>query len=357
MNTAHRNLSGRVAFLPVYPNPYQHLLARALAGEGVEVLMLETLPGRDWLRQERGRIQVIHLHWLSGLYMARGQTPTQVIRFATWFLLAQRAGYRLVWTAHNVVPHRLTGLPALHLAVRRLVMARADAVIVHCEAGRRELLSRFSRHKPIHVIPMGSYQGVYPVTMNRADARGRLGLDEATFVYLFLGNIAGYKGLERFVEDFRAIAGAADIAIIAGRNREPGLVARLRAMAAADARLRLDAREIADDEMQLYLCAAHVMVAPFSQILSSSSVMTGLSYGLPVIVPRLGCLPEVVTAEAGILYDPEKPTALGEALREIKRRDVRKMGVAARVLTERLSWERVAQQTAAVYHACLEGAA
>jgi glycosyltransferase involved in cell wall biosynthesis len=128
-------------------------------------------------------------------------------------------------------------------------------------------------------------------------------------------------------------------------------------MADADARLRLDAREIADDEMQIYLCAADVMVSPFSQILSSSSVMTGLSYGLPVIAPRLGCLPELVTAETGILYDPDKPTALSEALREIKRRDVRAMGMAARALAGRLSWESIARQTAGVYRACLEGGA
>jgi glycosyltransferase involved in cell wall biosynthesis len=344
----------RVAFLPVYPNPYQHLLARALAGEGIEVLEMEATPGVEWLRQERGRVQIMHLHWLSGLYMARWRTPLQMAGFAVWLLLAQRFGYRLVWTAHNVVPHVLAGLPALHLAIRRLVMSRADAVIVHCEAGRRELLGRFPRRKPVYVVPLGSYEGVYPVTADRTGARARLGLGVEMFVYLFLGNITAYKGLERFVEDFQAIAGTDDVAIIAGRNRDPTLVARLRAKAADDGRLRLDVREIADDEIQVYLSAADVMVAPFSRILTSSSVMTALSYGLPVIVPRLGCLPELVTAETGIIYDPYTPTALGEALREIKRRDAGAMGRAARISVKRLSWETIARQTAEIYRLCFE---
>lgn len=344
----------RVAFLPVYPNPYQHLLAQALEVERVGVLKLGAMPGLEWLRHERGRVQVLHLHWLSGLYMARWRTPLQVAAFVARLLFAQRLGYRLVWTAHNMMPHDLAGGPALHIAMRRLVMARADAVIAHCEVGRRELLDRFPRRKPVFMVPIGSYQGVYPLTTDRPEARGRLNLGVDQFVYLFLGNITAYKGLEQFVNTFRAVAGPNDVALIAGKNRDPRLITRLQALTADNPRLRVEAREIPDEEMQYYLCAADVMVAPFSRILTSSSVMTGLSYGLPVIVPRLGCLPELVTAETGITYDPHDPMALGKALQSIKQCDVRLMGEAARVLAEQLSWETIARQTAEIYCTTLE---
>jgi glycosyltransferase involved in cell wall biosynthesis len=84
--------------------------------------------------------------------------------------------------------------------------------------------------------------------------------------------------------------------------------------------------------------------------------MTGLSYGLPVIVPRLGCLPELVTGESGIIYDPHRPTALAEALREIKGRNVQAMGAAARAVAAQFSWAAIAQQTAGIYRLCMEGA-
>lgn len=344
----------RVAFLPVYPNPYQHLLARALAGEGVVVFKLARLPGLAWLRQERGRTPILHLHWLSGLYMARWRTPLQTIRFINWLRLARGLGYRLIWTAHNTMPHVLAGGWAFHSAIRRLVITQADGIITHCEVGKRELLARFPHHKPTHIVPIGSYAGVYPLHTTRAEARGRLGLSEKQFVYLFLGNIAAYKGLEPFVDAFRAVAAANDVALIAGRNRDAALVERLQAAAAADPRLRVDAREIADEEMQFYLRAADVMVAPFRRVLTSSSVMVGLSYGLPVIVPRLGCLPELVTAEAGIVYDPEEPPALAEALQRIKQCDLERMGNAAAALAQKLSWKAIARQTAEIYHTVLE---
>lgn len=343
----------RVAFLPVYPNPYQHLLADALYGERVEVLKLEALPAAAWLGRERGHVQLLHLHWLSGLYMARWQTPLQTVRFVAWLRLARRSGYRMIWTAHNTMPHVLAGGKAFHRAIRRLVIAQADGVITHCEAGKRELLAHLPRRKPTYVVPIGSYAGVYPLHTNRAEARGRLGLTEEQFVYLFLGNMAAYKGLDQFMRAFRERATANDVALIAGRNRDVALVGRLQVAAAADPRLRVDAREIPDSEMQYYLQAADVMVAPFERILTSSSVMVGLSYGLPVIVPRLGCLPELVTAEAGIVYDPADPQGLTQALQQIKQCDLKYMGKAASGLAQRLSWELIAKQTAEIYRVAL----
>ncbi len=96
-----------VALLPVYRNPYQHLLTAALARHDVQVLHLKTMPSAAWLRREQGRVQVLHLHWLYGLYMNRYRTPLTWPRFLARFALARRLGYRIVWTAHNILPHRM----------------------------------------------------------------------------------------------------------------------------------------------------------------------------------------------------------------------------------------------------------
>jgi len=131
-------------------------------------------------------------------------------------------------------------------------------------------------------------------------------------------------------EAFGRVAGAQDVAIIAGRNRDAALVGRLRAAAQWDDRLRLYPEFVPDERMQCYLLAADVMVAPFEHVLTSSSVMVGLSYGLPVIAPNRGCLPELVTAEAGLIYRAEEPDGLARALTDIKSRDLAAMGAAAR---------------------------
>ena len=343
----------KVAFLPVYANPYQRLLADGLALHGVEVEMLPGLPSVEWLRDRRPDVDILHFHWLYGLYMARLRTPQQVRAFLMRFRLAQALGYRIVWTAHNILPHR-DGLRPLHIHIRRMMMAEAGAVIVHCAAGRRELLARFPRSGPTAIIPLGSYTGVYPVTTSRTVARERLGLDPTAFVYLALGNITAYKGLEHFAATFQAMAGAGDVALIGGRDRDARVVRRLRQAAATDNRIRLHAGYIPDDEVQHFLLAADVMVAPFERILTSSSVMVGLSYGLPVIAPDLGCLPELV-GQAGLVYAAHDPAALADSLREIKHADRTAMVRAAQATTDSLRWDEIARQTVDVYRATLDG--
>ena len=341
-----------VAFLPVYPNPYQRLLRDGLRPHGVGVEFLEELPDADWLRARRSEVDILHFHWLDGLYMARLATPLQVARFIARIRLARRLGYRVVWTAHNILPHRVAFRP-LDVAIRRLMMREATAVIVHCEAGRRELLQRFPRRGPVAVIPLGNYSAVYPVTLTREEARASFGLDESRFVYLALGNIAAYKGLERFVEAFGRVADASDMVLIAGRNRDQAVVGRLESAVSGDPRILLHATFIPDDEMQRYLLAADVMVAPFDRVLTSSSLMVGLSYGLPAVAPDLGCLPELVGHDAGLIYRAGDTDALAQALVEIKRRDRRAMSAAAARIADSLDWNTIGERTAAVYEECL----
>lgn len=344
-----------VAFLPVYPNPYQRLLAEALARrETTAVEMLPGLPSTAWLRAHQPAaggpaIDILHYHWLYGLYMANWRTPAQAAAFLRRFRLARALGYGIVWTAHNVLPHRAAGLRPLHVAIRRLMMASADAVIVHCEAARRELTVQFPRSGPVAVIPHGNYAGLYP-TPDRASARQQLGLPPGSFVYLSLGNIAAYKGLQRYVDVFRATAAADDIALIAGRNRDAAGVRRLERLAAIDSRLRLSAGFVPDEQMGRYLAAADVLVAPFERILTSGSVIAALSAGLPVIAPDLGCLPELI-GDAGMVYPAEQPDGLVGALAAIKTADRRRMRARAAAIAEGLGWDDIARQTAALYRA------
>jgi glycosyltransferase involved in cell wall biosynthesis len=341
-----------VAFLPVYPNPYQKLLRDALQLEGIGIEFLDNLPPEDWLRSQRSWIDILHYHWLDGLYMMRYRTPLQVMKFIRHFHTARSLGYRTVWTAHNILPHRPIFLP-LHKRIRRLMMNEADAVITHCEHGRRELMARFPRRGPVVVIPHGHYRDVYPRTFSRAAARERLGLEDSNFIYLSFGNITAYKGLGDFVHAFQRVASPGDVALIAGRDRDRRLVSRLSEISANDARIHIKPGFVPEEEVALYHAAADVAVAPFRRVLTSGSVIAALSFGLPVIAPALGCLPELISPAAGLLYEADKPAALDSALREIKARDLAEMRAAARQIADGLDWRPIARRTAGVYQSCL----
>ena len=90
--------------------------------------------------------------------------------------------------------------------------------------------------------------------------------------------------------------------------------ADLRTAAAGDPRISMQLRSIPDDEMQLYLRACDAVVLPFRDVLTSGSAILAMSFGRAVIAPRLGCLPETLSDDAAILYDPTAPDALRDAL-------------------------------------------
>ena len=343
-----------VALMPVYANPYQHLLSSALETLGVEVVHHRRLPDLSWLQSSVSRIEVLHLHWLYGLYMARFRTPIQAAIFLRWLRRAKGLGYRLVWTVHNILPHRRP-LPPFHRWLRRVVASRADAIITHCHSARDELLRRFPTKTPVHVIPHGNYVGVYPFNMTRDSARREIGIESSAFVYLALGNMARYKGLDKLVGEFSQRNRSDERLVIAGRNRDRRLVRRLLAAAASQDRITVSPGFIPDDRMQVYLAAADVLVCPFNEILGSGSLILGMSYGLPVIAPAVGCLPELVTPEAGSLYDPRDPLALGRALDASRSWKLASMSSAAMAIANGLCWDRIAGQTLDVYRSCLGG--
>jgi glycosyltransferase involved in cell wall biosynthesis len=349
----------RVLSLPDYSrdNPYQRLLAAGLAEEGVT--SVGGRPGRRqpfpillaWVRA--GRPRVLHLHWTHEYLKGRaGPTRINRLRFLGQLRALRRLGVRIVWTMHNLGGHE-GSRHASEMAVHRELVGLADAVICHCAAAREAAIAAYglgpTEAAKLHVVPHGSYVGAYPDAVSGEEARARLGVPAEGPVLLFLGAVRGYKGTDELVAAFAGIEDPSARLLIAGKPRGGEIEARLAAAAAADRRIVLALRYLADDELQVWLRAADVVVLPFRDILTSGSAILALSFGRPVVAPALGCLPETVPAAAGVLYDPDVPSALGEALRVALDGDLAAMGAAARGRAEELDWGSIAAATAGLY--------
>jgi beta-1,4-mannosyltransferase len=349
----------RVLSIPDYTsNPYQRLLAEALAGEDVRTLRARREHRRAfpilgaWLRA--GRPPVVHLHWTHEFLKGRGHGPSRVnrLRFLGQLRLLRMLGVRIVWTMHNLGGHE-GGRHADEMSVHRDLVRLAGAVICHCTAARDAAIATYRldprEAERLHVIPHGSYLGAYPDEVTREEARTRLELPQDARVLLFLGAVRGYKGTAELVSAFHAIDDPGARLLIAGKPRGSAIGERLRTAAAGDPRIRLHLEFVPDDELQVWLRAADAVVLPFRDVLTSGSAILALSFGLPVIAPSLGCLPDTVPASAGILYDPDAPGALAEALRRALSMDVAAMGAGALARARELDWGPIAARTAERY--------
>lgn len=297
-----------------------------------------------WLLKALNAGDVIHLHWPSFWYGGASSRLSELLRFARFvslLLLMRAKRARIFWTAHNLLPHDRARVFHLHVLGRYILISLAERIFVHGEEANRILTRRFplARKKTV-VIHQGHYVGYYKSDISPQEARRLLRIEQTTFVYLFIGLCKEYKNLVGLVRTFEELPGESTL-LIAGKFQSDAYQKSVEDAARGVRGVRLEPRYIPDHELQNYLKAANIVVIPYRDILTSGTVMLALSFGKPVVSVRMGCLIDVVTPQTGILYDPDSPTGLFNAMLEARNRSFSANVILAHA--ERFDWESPAR--------------
>jgi glycosyltransferase involved in cell wall biosynthesis len=335
-------------------NPYLSLCHKALEEHGVRLDRSngDYLDWR-WLLHNRRRVNLLHLHWMHYHYVRSNRAASVVafMKLVVKLLLARMLGYRIVWTMHNVLPHERSS-PSILDYLGRIFMAQlATSVIVHCNYGQDVLAHRFHRKRRVFVVPLPNYGTVLPSGGSREEARAKLGLQQVELVFLFFGAIRQYKGVTDLIAAFREIPRVDQALVVAGKPANGDIAADIILRVAKDARILTELEYVSDRKLEMYLRAASAVVLPFRDVLTSSSAMLALSASRPVVAPAIGCLPELLTPECGILYDPADPDGLREALARCRHLALDAMGRQASRRAQQFTAERVALETLKAYRA------
>lgn len=331
-------------------NPYVELLRRALdAIAGVSARsQRELTPVRVW--RDRARLDVIHLHWVE-LQIASPsgwRAFKKFARLASGVVLAKALGITLVYTVHNVAHHE--GRHArLNNWANRVVFRAADAIHVHDDCVAGQVASAFGRTKGVYVVPHGNYIGAYPVSSSREESRRSLGLGADSVVFLFLGQVRPYKGVEELIAAFRRMESRDYALVVAGHPQDAAYAARVEEMAKGDSRIHARLAYVPDEDVHRYLLAADVSVLPYREVTTSGAALLSFSFGLPIVAPRIGCFPGLVEGDRGVLYDPDDAHGLRRALNQAAQVDREAARRAALGFAESLGWDRLAQRHLEAY--------
>jgi len=346
--------------VPAQSNPYQTLLADALRDEGLTVTLGDGPTRRPvaplmiaWVRA--GMPRVIHLHWMHRyLEPLLGHRSWASRRTLLELRVLRRLGVRVVWTLHNIGEHDGKH-KSLETAFHRRLVELSDAVVCHCEAARQMAIDAYdlppSTHDRLRVVAHGNYSGWYADTLGRDAARAALGMTSGERVFLFIGQVRGYKGVEELLSVFAALDAPDARLIIAGRPNKKQTRINVEAAAARDARISCALETIPDDRMQVYLRGADAVVLPYRDVLTSGSAILAMTFGQPVIAPAIGCLPESLGSEGTILYAADAPNALADALRTALTVDLAVLGERAAAHAATLAWGPIARSTVELYTA------
>jgi glycosyltransferase involved in cell wall biosynthesis len=238
-------------------------------------------------------------------------------------------------------------------------LCSADAVIAvspHIAAQAETLGVRPER---IHVVRSGvDVERFQPRDREAARSRLRVRMDEN--LVLFVGNLEPRKQVDVLL---RALPESASLVIIgtgenAGRDDQTEqLHALTRALGLQD-RVRFVGR-VPDSKLLEWYAAADVFALPSSSEAQGIAALEAMACGLPVVASAVGgLLGTIDNGRTGYLVPAGEFEALRDRLQFVLANPAhaREIGAAARTLvTERFTWARAVEQTAAVYREVLGG--
>lgn len=346
----------KILVLPKDVNPYQTLLYSSMSRHGVKAryigrlipthgLNIFLLPVEMTINRLLGA-RVVHLHWVW-FFTLPGANRFRFIRLISqlWFLfclrLCRMLGLRLVWTAHNVLPH--DPVFADDIAMRRKLVANCDFIIAHSRGALRELGEIGASPRRSIIIPHGPFAPSPNITVLRQP-----GSDGLPCRVLFIGRVKAYKGVGDLLEAFDGIPEGEKLQLtIAGQCDDPVLLARLQEFARRDdVVMKVGKERLSDDELSSLLSAADVVVLPFKKITTSGSAILALSHGRPIIIPDVRAMSDMPSA-AVIRYDGSiaglrsAMTTVAAAVPD----ELGRMGEAAMAYANNLSWDKIAELT------------
>jgi glycosyltransferase involved in cell wall biosynthesis len=224
-----------------------------------------------------------------------------------------------VYTAHNVLPHN-RGHSRFFRWIYRIVYRLPDVIVIHTENGRRQLVERFGvPPEKIRVISIGLNEEIPMTSLSRPDARARLGFGVGEKPILFFGTIDEYKGLDLLIEAFDGLAAPEARLVVAGSFRSETCRRSILGMVAAARRrdhIRIDARLIPNEEVEVLFKGCDVLCLPYRNIYQSGLFFLGSRFGIPIVATNVGSLAEFVSPAAGLITRTNDAGGVRAALEE-----------------------------------------
>ena len=296
------------------------------------------------------------LHQQQCVLLEHGWRPE--LTFLRW---CRERGVKVVHTVHNLLPHQEK---PFHPSIYGELYELADALICHDEQAASALSRRFrvSRDR-IHIAPHGPLFADVP-SLSSARCRELLGLEPDRQIFLALGVLAHYKGLDLLLDAWADLVLSHQntpkpLLVIAGNGpatemRE--LQRRAASLGLGHDNLRLDLRYIRAAELPLYQNAADVLLYPYRDVTTSGALLTGLNYGKPIIASDLPAFREYLLPNTNALVVPprnrgELAKALATMLQPASFGRLKAGSLNNRDLL--VQWDEIGGRVADVYRAAL----
>jgi len=293
------------------------------------------------------RPTVISLDWIHQYALAPGwfHSFLKTMLFALDILLVKILFRpKLVWTIHNLQHHdprprgierwissffanQCTRVRILGTGVENTVASYLKIPVSRCI-----------------VVPEGPYIGWYPEGQSRESARKELNINANDRVWLYLGTLRPYKGVEDLMEAMLLTEPKGHQLIIAGNPWNKAYAGSLFEKAHGNDNIRVHAESVPDDKLQTFFAAADLVVLPFRHVLNSGSVLLAMGFGKAVVAPEIGLIPFRLSSQPQFLFNDQIGLqAVLEKTEQLSLEALREIGLENRRQALRYTWNDFAR--------------
>lgn len=277
-------------------------------------------------------------------------TPFMAPCFGTVARIARKNGVtKFVCQVDNVEPHEhhIIDKPCNHY-----YLGAVDGFVYMSEQVGGELKAYTSAPAIYSPHPMFENFGA---AVERGEACEKLNLDSSHKYSLFFGLIRDYKGLDLLLEAWAKWRPEGRKLLVAGefyssREKTYALIEKL----GLQDSVVMHEGFVADEDVRYYFSAADSLLLPYRTATQSGVTQIAYNFSLPMIVTRVGGLPEIVPdGRVGLVCEPTAAD-IERALRTIYEGD-RLSTFRANFAEERkrFSWERMCDKLLEVYRMTL----
>lgn len=265
-------------------NRYLDILVASLREAGVEV--------EDWHKDfslQKG--DVFHVHWpelIAEIGQRRGQSLRG--RWMAWQFFRtiariKKNGGKVVWTVHNLRPHKqaLQSSPLQASLMRRFEPA-VDAVLSMTNSGIEQIRQQMPglKHAAFYVARHPHYRPLLGGGRYDAAARQRLGIAPEQKAMALIGTLRANKRPDLLAKAFLQLPAKEYFLLLAGAA-DDALAAQLRQQLAGACNVHLQLRRLTEQEVADYYAVADALIFPGQDYFNSGTIYTALSLNVPVI--------------------------------------------------------------------------
>ena len=245
---------------------------------------------------------------------------------------------KLMSLCDNIVPYEKTPLGDF---LTTYLFQKLDGHIVQSSQTEKELLEVVD--DPIYEKRFHPIYTNIPKKIDKITARKKLGLS-AKNIILYFGIIRDYKGFDILLNAIAELKDSGlDFHLLAGGEcygsdeKYTKLISNL----GISDYITWHNKYIPDSEVSNYFSAADVVALPYRTASQSGVTQMAYSYDLPVIVTKVGGLPEIVDeGQSGFTIETENPKELANMLeKNLKAGTFLEMATYIKKFKQKFSWE------------------